>query len=314
MNTHKKGAQAEPKKGLHPRNLHHKRYDFDDLVAQMPELKQHVFINQYGDPSIDFAKPEAVKVLNRALLKGFYGVNHWDVPAGYLCPPIPGRADYLHYAADLLASVRANVVPRGPQTRVLDIGVGANCIYPLIGQKAYGWNFVGSDIDSVALQSARDNVQRNGLTEQIEIRKQNKGGNIFRGVVQSGERFDLVISNPPFHASIEEAQAGSHRKWRNLGKINRSENSDADGAAPVLNFGGQNTELWYPGGEEAFSKQMVLESMEVKKQIAWFSILISKDYHQDALYEALKNARAYTVKTMNMIHGQKKSRIIAWTF
>ena len=43
-------------------------------------------------------------MLNRAILMHHYGVKSWDIPAGYLCPPIPGRADYIHSVADLLAA------------------------------------------------------------------------------------------------------------------------------------------------------------------------------------------------------------------
>jgi 23S rRNA (adenine1618-N6)-methyltransferase len=98
-----------------------------------PELGQFVIINPYGKESIDFANPDAVRVFNRALLKAFYGIAHWDIPADYLCPPVPGRADYVHFLADLLASVNDGKIPRGSIVRVLDIGMGANCVYPLIG-------------------------------------------------------------------------------------------------------------------------------------------------------------------------------------
>ena len=95
---------------LHPRNRHSGRYDFPKLIAACPELGEYVILNPYGKQSIDFANPDAVRVFNRALLRQFYGIQHWDIPAGYLCPPVPGRADYLHGLADLLAG---DTGPRG---------------------------------------------------------------------------------------------------------------------------------------------------------------------------------------------------------
>ena len=89
---------------LHPRNRHSGRYDFATLIECCPELAPFVAPNAYGDDSIDFADPLALRALNRALLRHFYGVGPWDIPARYLCPPIPGRADHLHYLADLLAA------------------------------------------------------------------------------------------------------------------------------------------------------------------------------------------------------------------
>ena len=131
------------KSGLHARNRHRSRYDFPLLVKEHPELSRFVRVNEYDDESIDFADPAAVRSLNKALLKLYYGITHWDIPENYLCPPIPGRADYIHHVADLLRSCNNSVIPRGTSVTVLDIGVGANCIYPIIGVKEYGWHFVG---------------------------------------------------------------------------------------------------------------------------------------------------------------------------
>ena len=143
----------QQKTGLHPRNRHQAPYDFDALCLRTPALSPFVFVNEHGTRTLDFADPAAVKALNRALLALHYGIQHWDLPPGYLCPPIPGRVDYLHRVADLLAE-SAGEVPRGKGVRVLDIGVGANCIYPLLGAREYGWRFVGSDIDPVSVKAA----------------------------------------------------------------------------------------------------------------------------------------------------------------
>ncbi|WP_339083575.1 23S rRNA (adenine(1618)-N(6))-methyltransferase RlmF [Pseudomonas sp. TMP9] len=294
---------------LHPRNRHQGRYDFPALITASPELAAFLIINPYGNESIDFANPAAVKVFNRALLKQFYGINHWDIPADYLCPPIPGRADYLHYLADLLATNNGGEIPRGANVRALDIGVGANCIYPLLGNREYAWHFLGTDIAASAIASAKTIVQANpGLSEAIELRQQNNDAHIFQGLLHSAERFDLSLCNPPFHASAEEASSGSKRKWRNLGKL------DPKRTLPVLNFGGQAAELWCKGGEAAFVSQLIKESVAVAQQVLWFSSLISKASNLPMVYNALKNAGALQVKTVEMAQGQKQSRFVAWTF
>jgi hypothetical protein len=123
--------------GLHPRNRHQGHYEFATLVAQSPALATHLVTTPAGTASVDFSDPLAVRALNRALLRSQYGIVHWDIPPGYLCPPVPGRADYVHGLADLLATDHDGVVPRGAAVRVLDIGVGASCIYPLIGNREY---------------------------------------------------------------------------------------------------------------------------------------------------------------------------------
>lgn len=296
----------EEKVQLHPRNRHKSRYDFPALIKTSPELSSYISLNAYNDLSINFKDATAVKALNKALLKHFYGIAYWDIPDGYLCPPIPGRADYLHYAADLLAQSNGGNITRGKTVKVLDVGVGANCIYPLIGLHEYGWSFVGSDIDAVAVRSARDIIEANGLTEQISIRKQNAKEHIFKGVINTGEKFALTVCNPPFHASLKEATEGNERKWKNLG-------SQQKGGAR-LNFGGRQNELWCAGGEEGFVRKMITESVAFASSVLWFTSLISKKESLPGCYHALKQVNAAQVQTINMAQGQKVSRMLAWSF
>jgi 23S rRNA (adenine1618-N6)-methyltransferase len=295
---------------LHPRNPHRERYDFAQLTQTSPPLAAFVHANKFGDASIDFANPEAVKALNQALLKQFYGIVHWDIPAGYLCPPIPGRADYLHYVADLLAASNGGVVPRGKGVSVLDIGVGANCIYPIIGHQAYGWRFAGSETDPVALRAARNIVAANdALQGSIDLRHQPDAQHVLAGIPKRGEVFDATICNPPFFASLAEAEAGTRRKTTNLGT-----RKAARPAPPVRNFGGQPSELWYPGGEEAFVRQLVKESKALPTTAFWFTTLVSQSHTLPGIYKELQWAEAVEVKTIDMAQGQKKSRLVAWTF
>lgn len=295
------------KNNLHPRNKHRSRYDFKALISANAELSNFVAVNAYGDESVDFSNPEAVKALNKALLKHFYKIDYWDIPAQYLCPPVPGRADYLHYAADLLAESNGGKVPQGTSVRVLDIGTGANFIYPLIGNHEYGWRFVGSDSDMEAFQTAQHIIKSNGdLEDVLESRFQDFPTTIFRGVVRPGEVFDLVVCNPPFHSSEEEAQAATRRKWNNLGT--------KQSAKPVLNFGGQHTELWCEGGEAAFVKRMIDQSVDFSSRCLWFTSLVSKKENLPAIYWALKQINVKDVRTIDMSQGQKSSRFVAWTF
>lgn len=303
------GTKPDSSKGsLHPRNRHTGRYDFPALIAGSPELAQFVIINPYGKQSIDFANPDAVRAFNRALLKQFYGIAHWDIPPGYLCPPVPGRADYLHGLADLLAADNAGEIPRGTRIHALDIGTGANCIYPLIGLREYGWRFTGSDIDSVALASAHAIITANQLSKGISLRQQSDPLHLFTGLLEANERFDISLCNPPFHASQAEASSGSQRKWRNLGKL------DPKRKLPALNFGGQAAELWCEGGEAAFLARMANESSNVNQQICWFTTLVSKAGNVQPLQSRLKKLGAVQVRVVDMSQGQKRSRFVAWTF
>jgi len=284
---------------LHPRNRHRGGLDFKLLTAARPELSRFVAVNQWGNESINFADPAAVKSLNAALLKQFYGVANWDIPPGYLCPSVPGRADYLHYLADLLAI--DGVIPRGPAVRALDIGVGANCVYPLIGAHEYGWSFVGTDTDPRAIASASRILESNpGL--RLELRLQPSPAKML--LLKPGETFAVTLCNPPFHDSPEAAAEGTRRKWKNLGETNRA----------VLNFGGGGAELWYRGGESRFIRKLIDESARAADSCRWFTTLVSKSANLPAIKRALAAVRVRESRFVEMKQGQKTSRIAAWRF
>ena len=287
---------------LHPRNQHSEGYDFVRLVAQTPELEAFTIHNPLGQTTIDFQDVSAVRMLNRALLKTHYNIDFWDIPAGYLCPPIPGRVDYIHYLADLLADSNNQDTPRGRHVKALDIGTGASLVYPLTGQSEYGWHFTGVDIDAGALKSARQICEFNKL--KITLRRQNNPESIFRGVIEANDFFHVTMCNPPFHSSMEQANKGTQRKWANLGK----------GYSQKLNFGGQNAELWYPGGEITFVARMVEQSVEFANQCLWFTSLVSKKDNLQPLYRILGKAGVADFKVVEMAQGQKTSRFIAWTY
>ncbi|MEZ8557488.1 23S rRNA (adenine(1618)-N(6))-methyltransferase RlmF [Vibrio cyclitrophicus] len=327
----KRRSAEKPQGGLHPRNQHTGRYDFDLLVAALPELKEHLIKNPVGEDTVNFSDPLAVKLLNKALLAHHYGVKHWDIPAGYLCPPIPGRADYIHRVADLLNSDGQGEPYNHASVKALDIGVGANCIYPIIGATEYKWRCTGTDVDPVSVKTANFIAESNAnLKGKIRTRLQADSESIFKGVIKDNERYDVTICNPPFHSSLEEAEKGSQRKLDNLAanrakkagqsfkpetnkksvKLDKSTKQEK----PTLNFGGQKSELWCPGGEAAFIMKMARESQLFATQVLWFTTLISKKDNIDMVRSELGKLRAKQVKVVEMSQGQKVSRFIAWTF
>ena len=297
---------AAPKPKIHPRSKHRERYDFDALTTANTDLKPFVKPNIHGDNTIDFANPEAVKALNKSLLQHYYAIKEWDIPENYLCPPIPGRADYMHHVADLLSESNYGKIPAGEKVICLDIGVGANCIYPLIGHREYGWSFIGADIDPIAVKSAQEIVEKNALQNQIEIRLQKEPKDYLYGVIMREDRVDFTVCNPPFHASLDDALKGSLRKVNNL--------NEKKVTKPTLNFGGQANELWCEGGEKQFILDLIRESKKFSTSCFWFTCLISKQSNLKVTYKALEAAGATLTKTLHMGQGNKSSRVIAWTF
>ena len=283
---------------LHPRNAHADRYDLELLASTFAPLKKFIFTNKYGAQTIDFKNDQAVTHLNTALLMHYYQVAYWHLPKGYLCPAIPGRADYVHYLADLLGQPKPN-----RKVSLLDIGCGANLVYPIIASQCYQWRVTGAELDQLAFDNASDIIAKNDLS--IDLRRQQHQNAIFDGIIGKNGVFDVTMCNPPFHQSAFEARSGSRRKWQNLGQ---KEQGDA------LNFGGQANELWCEGGEVAFVRKMIMQSEDYKMQVLWFTSLVSKNDHLTMLKASCEHANAKQVKVVEMHQGQKSTRFLAWSF
>jgi len=311
-----KTQKNSEKTSFHPRNPHRFRYDFEVLINACHELKDFVYTNEHhigssdseqAKQTIDFSNPEAVKALNKALLISNYDIQYWDIPSNYLCPPIPGRADYIHYLADLLAETNNGVIPKGENVVGLDIGIGANCIYPIIGNSAYHWRFVGTDIAEQALQNCKKIIANNPkLIDAVSLQLQVEPRFIFKNIMLPEDKFAFTICNPPFHNSAEEAAKSALRKVNTL--------NDKKTSKPILNFGGQNAELWCNGGEIGFITQMIYESAKYPEQCLWFTTLVSKKDNLKNIYKLLNKVGVAEFKTIDMAQGQKISRIVAWTF
>ena len=302
-----KRTKQPEKKNLHPRNQHRLGYEFDSLIQILPELKNFVGINEHQIQTLDFSNPDAVKALNKALLLAYYDIQFWEIPSTFLCPPIPGRVDYIHYLADLLAQSNNGIIPKGETVQGLDIGIGANCIYPILGNAVYGWSFVGTDIDEKAIQNCKKIIEKNPkLIDAISLQLQTEPRFIFKNIMESEDKFAFTICNPPFHNSKEEATKVALRKVNNL-STNKT-------TTPTLNFGGQNAELWCPGGELGFITQMIYESAKYPMHCLWYTTLVSKQAHLNSLYKTLNKVNAANISTIDMAQGQKTSRILAWTF
>ena len=282
---------------LHPKNKHDEGYDFSTLCNTYPPLKEFVFINDYNTETIDFSNSAAVKKLNRALLIVHYKLSFWEFPDTNLCPPIPGRVDYIHHVADLLKESNISTV------KALDIGTGASCIYPILGNAEYGWQFVATDIDKKSLDCVKQILIQNKLEDKIKLRFQKDKTQIFKDILGDDDKFSCTICNPPFYNSIAEAEQENARKNKGLNK-----------SSTQRNFAGIETELSYKGGEKAFLHTYLYESSQFKKHCFWYTTLVSKKENVQSMYTSLEKLGATAIKNIPMHQGNKITRIVAWTF
>ncbi|MEM6517077.1 MAG: RlmF-related methyltransferase, partial [Bacteroidota bacterium] len=176
-------------------------YDFEVLISSYPSLEPFVFYGKSNRQTIDFNDAKAVRALNTALLKHNYGVKYWEFSEKNLCPPISGRVQYIHLLADLLKSSGIN-----GDIKILDIGTGASCIYPILGNKEYGWRFVATEIVESSLDSAEQILKKNNLSSVIELKFQSNPEYIFKDIIKPEDKFSASICNPPFYKSEAEAK------------------------------------------------------------------------------------------------------------
>ena len=291
--------------GFHKNNKKLASYDFDRLIKVLPELESFVFVNDYGTKTIKFSHPTAVKLLNTALLKYFYHISYWDIPYGFLCPSVPGRAEYVHRVNDLI-SIDKEGKHRFRPSRVLEIGTGASMIYPIIGVAEYEWDVVATEISEKAITNCNQIIDKNvWLKKKVLLRKQKDKRSIFKHIINKDEHFDIVICNPPFHKSLADAEKSNKRKWKNL-----------SGGPSELNqnFGGKANELWYKGGENRFIGSIISESLSISDQCKWFTSLVSNQRNIPNLINRINAVNAKEIKLIKMEFGNKKSRILAWKF
>lgn len=289
---------------MHPRNIHQSGYDFDKLIRANPGLKQYLSNRPDGSgPTIDFADHAAVKALNQALLMHHYQLSYWDIPEGYLCPAVPGRADYIHHLADLLTENKQ--IPKGVRVHLLDIGTGANFVYPILANRMYGWSVIGTDIDLKAIQVASALIEVNDTLsgKHLSVRHQADRQRILTGIIRPGEQYHATICNPPFFTSEREATEAYTRKQEKLG-------------LPVTQraLGGRAHELWTPGGEPAFLRRYIRESQAFAKNVTWFTSLVSQKDSLAFAKKELERIGAAEMRVIPMAQGQKKSRVVAWKF
>ena len=84
------------------------------------------------------------------------------------------------------------------ETTFADLGTGSGCLPIAIAAHAKKSRGVTVDISKVALEVARQNVEQNQLADRIELREGN-----FLAALQPAERFDVIVSNPPYIPTAE---------------------------------------------------------------------------------------------------------------
>ncbi len=100
----------------------------------------------------------------------------------------------------LVATALELVPDRDAEVAVLDVGTGSGAIALAIASERAKARITATDLSAAALAVARENAEALGLSDRVRFLE----GSLFEPV--AGERFDLVVSNPPYVAERDGAE------------------------------------------------------------------------------------------------------------
>ncbi|KKB83852.1 hypothetical protein VW29_13050 [Devosia limi DSM 17137] len=129
----------------------------------------------------------------------------------------------------------------GPGQRMLDLGTGTGCIPIAILANEPDVSALAVDLSGEALVAARENAVRNGVAERLQLLE----GSWFEPLVE-GERFDLIVSNPPY---IESAVIETLAPEVRVHDPRLALDGGPDGLAPYRSIAAEAGRWLKPGGQ-----------------------------------------------------------------
>ena len=261
-----------------------------------------------GNGCLDFSSASAVRSLSRALLMQCFGLTDWTLSDGALVPPIAARAAYLRRMGLI---VGGGVPPPHPLS-LLDVGTGANLIFPLLAASpVFGWSATGLDVTPAALSGAAANLALNpSLASRIRLVAGSPTGRPpilapalgGEGGTDAASHFDFSVCNPPFFES-DAARATTAKD---------------PGAAHGGGHAGTAAEtVWQGGGEAGFVCAFASESAAFPHAVTWFSSLLGRKASLTAVRGVLGGLRPQPeVRTFTLAEGGGRTTrwVVAWSW
>jgi 23S rRNA (adenine1618-N6)-methyltransferase len=289
--------------------------DFSSLSEEYPIIKEYILSSRKSSSlttakegedakseviQLDWKNPNTLLAITSALLHRDFGID-FSLPDGFLCPPLPQRLSYLHWAADLLSlladakwqhsssnsdsdSDSKNQNDNNSNVVCLDVGIGASMVLSVLAVCVYGWRSVGSEINRRAVEAAEKLMEKNEkLQGKIVLRHVVDGKSVLDGVMTADDVFHVSVCNPPFFDSLAKTRLNPHR------------------AASTV-----SEELVCEGGEEKFIGRMIRESWQFRHQVGWFTTMLGKKSSLSPLQKAIRQLEGVQcVKTTIFEQGRQ---------
>ncbi|CAB5210346.1 unnamed protein product [Rhizophagus irregularis] len=287
---------------MHPRNKYKDNPpDFSVLAFKYPSFYPFVNYSKEGKPYIDYKNPEAARELTYCLLREDFNL-FLDIPLDTLCPPIPSRLNYIHWIEDLISSTESHEELGKNTVHGIDIGTGASCIYPLLGCTLNkNWVFLATDIDKKAVKYAKDNVHRNNLDDKITVRRNKTDKKILLNenmIKDTTIKFSFCMCNPPFYENQEQYEKGVESKITSSHSV----------------CTGSSNEMFTPGGEFQFIKDILEESLILRTKIRWYTSKIGRLETVNKIVCELKKSGIDNYVVTEFCQGLTRRWGIGWSF
>jgi release factor glutamine methyltransferase len=231
--------------------------DFDQAVGTAQRAHFREFVRRRAE--------ERVPVAHLTGHREFWSLDLLVTPD--VLTPRPETETLMAVALELAPEAEAEL-------RVLDLGTGSGALALALARERPKARFTASDISEAALQMACRNAERVGVAERVHL----VGGSLFEPV--AGERFDLVVSNPPYLAEREASQ---------LAPELRHEPRDAlfagpDGTAVLEPLARRVGEFLLPGGAVAIE----VDPRQAQAVAGWLGDggLVQVTVHRDLAHRA----------------------------
>ena len=140
-----------------------RKIDFKELFSKNEDLIRDF---PFHNSKVNIKDPRFQIALSKCILKSDFNLKV-VLDDNHLIPPIPNRYNYVKWVHKLLSYFNLNDSKLSPL--ILDVGTGSSCIYPLLGTKKFGWDFIASDIDADSLEFSKKNIELNLLNEKIQV-------------------------------------------------------------------------------------------------------------------------------------------------
>ena len=132
----------------------------------------------------------------------FWGLDLIVTPAVLI--PRPETEHVIETVVELARNFRLDSEPgrAAAELKIVDVGTGSGCIALALAQELPRAEIQAIDISREPLEIARINAARHQLESRIVFLEED----LLAGVISRGQRFDFVVSNPPYVGSSEEEE------------------------------------------------------------------------------------------------------------